>query len=73
MVLVASPLFKRRPTLQYNMRFLSSIFIIACGCSIIEEFFKIQWLGSLLVVTFYLLFIFIITKVIDSIIKIKIK
>ena len=72
LLLIISPLLKIKPSIQYNIRFLSCIFTIGCGYRIMEEVLKTSWFKSIIITVIYLMMVIIITKIIESILKKKI-
>ena len=65
LALIISPLLKSRAKIQYNLRFLSCIFIVICGCNFISQVFIISWFNSVMIAVVYLITIIVITKLIE--------
>lgn len=65
LALIISPLLKSREKIQYNLRFLSSIFIVTCGCNIINQVVITSRCYSFMIAVVYLITIIVITKLIE--------
>ena len=64
-LLIVSPLLKLQPSIQYNIRCLSCIFIAICGCNVISQVFRTSWFNSVMVAVIYLMIVIAITKIIE--------
>lgn len=62
LAMLLSPLFSRRPKVQYNVCFVSSILIVGSGVDLGEALLNTSWLLSFVLTIVYLILMLSLTK-----------